>query len=89
MTVNFTGKAAFGLDVTLCNPAPGTEPLSGEVMHLSKPAGQDDDSFMREVDAFHEAILRQEHEFAIIAGHWIRPDAVERIALVLTYVDAA
>lgn len=84
MTMDFTGEAVYGLDVSMHKPF--AEPLGGETIHLSRPDGQDLDDFLRAVDEFHEAIMRQEHEFTTIGGHCIRPDAVERIALTITYV---
>lgn len=85
--MQFTGTPILVLRVIMWNPAPFTEVLTGEVLELAKPPAQDDAEFLAAVITFHEKVMCQQHEFFTIAGHCIRPDAVERIELVATYVN--
>lgn len=87
MTMRFMGTAHWVLRVTMWNPAPFTEALTGEVRELSKPADQTDQEFLADFAAFHGLVMAQSKEFFTIGGHRIKPYFVERIELIATYVD--
>lgn len=87
MSTDFIGGVSYLLLVTMWNPAPGSTDLSGEVLSLAKPIDQNDHSFLVDITEFHAAILRQDRQFFIIGGHCIKPHLVQRIQLVMTYVE--
>lgn len=87
MTVQFTGEPTWTLRVTMYNPSPFTEVLGGEVLELTRPAYQSDQDFLAAVAKFHGLVMAQDLQFFAIGGHCIKPYFVERVELMITYVD--
>lgn len=85
MTMQFTGKPIWWLRVTLHRP--NTKTLGGEELKLTKPADQTDQDFLSAVAEFHSLVMAQDMQFFTIGGHCIKPYFVERIELMVTYVD--
>lgn len=79
---------AAEIRLQLRNPSPFTDPLTGEVIVIAKPAemgmGEFSDLFAH-LDA---EILRERWDFLDLAGHHVRPAVVERATLEITYVEA-
>jgi hypothetical protein len=68
------------------NPAPFTEPLSGETSMVAMPADWTPAMFLEAFTELNRQIQAEEGRLVNFAGHYVRPYQIERATLEISYV---